>query len=142
MFLHLTRLNDDTDQTIGRLALKDDNGKTIFSMSTLELPWEHNITKESCIPCGFYVVKKRYSLKYGLHLHILNVSGRELILIHSGNFKTDTKGCILVGDSLKDINNDGLLDVINSKRTLKFLLEMMPLATTIKIVNAPNVWKV
>ena len=45
-----------------------------------------------------------------------------MILIHSGNYFTDILGCILVGESFKEINHDGYLDVVNSKVTLSKLV--------------------
>ena len=62
---------------------------------TIELPWRYNLTGVSCIPGGRYELAKRYSLKFGWHLWVMNVPGRELILIHPANdAMTELKGCI------------------------------------------------
>jgi len=62
---------------------------------TIELPWKNNRTGVSCIPEGRYVIKKRFSLKFGWHLLLMNVPGRALILIHpANNARRELKGCI------------------------------------------------
>ena len=48
---------------------------------------------------------------------------RSEILIHKGNYYTDILGCILIGSDLADINKDGLLDVTNSKNSVRRLME-------------------
>lgn len=121
MNLKLIRYDEDENQIIGKLDVVDDNGDTLYSFSTLELPWKNNQRRVSCIPYGRYMVIKRWSEKYGNHFILLDVPNRDYILIHFGNYKRDTKGCILVGDGVTDINGDGLLDVTNSKNTMKKL---------------------
>lgn len=142
MYLRLNRIDDNHLQTVGRLSLCDSHKAVIFSMATLELTWAHNSKNVSCIPCGWYAVKKRWSIKYGHHLHIQDVVNRSMILIHSGNFVGDTKGCILVGTGFRDIDGDGTLDVVNSKFALKTLLKMIPDSLTLVIKNDKNLWKV
>ena len=62
---------------------------------TIELPWLGNQKGISCIPEGEYVLKKRFSPKFQWHLHLKNVPGRDLILIHPANdAKTELLGCI------------------------------------------------
>jgi hypothetical protein len=54
-----------------------------------------NQRRISCIPEGEYVLKKRYSAKFGWHLHVIHVPGRDLILIHPANdAKKELLGCI------------------------------------------------
>jgi hypothetical protein len=98
-----------------------DNG---FTCDTLELPWLNNASQISCIPKGVYKVVPRQSAKYGRHLHVTNVQGREFILIHWGNYAgsnnpatghPDIKGCILVGYGYADLNGDGLPEITRSK---------------------------
>ena len=121
----LTRISDDGRQTLGHLKLI--NGKKELDLVTLELPWKDNERQISCIPKGSYEVKLRWSPKYGTHYHVLNVPNRDLILIHSGNFTKDTKGCILVGKKFADINKDGLLDVAMSRDALNEMLKFFDL---------------
>lgn len=89
---------------------------------TLELPWQNNEEGSSCIPAGTYLAKYRLSPSNGDVIELQNVVGRTYIQIHSGNYTSQIKGCILIGDSLRDINTDGVPDVTNSKQTLSALL--------------------
>lgn len=51
-----------------------------------------------CIEAGKYVAVYEYSAKFKKHLiELKNVRNRTEIKIHSGNFRRDTRGCILVG---------------------------------------------
>jgi hypothetical protein len=120
----LKRTLSQDKQTLGTLELFDDANKKLFECKTLELPWLNNKKQKSCIPKGTYKVVTRKSPKYGFHFHVTNVENRDMILIHSGNYFTDILGCILVGDSLKELNNDGYLDVVNSKTTLSKLVKI------------------
>ena len=104
-----------------------------FKFVTLELPWKNNQRKVSCIPPGTYKGVKRTSPKYGLHVHILDVPGRDLILMHNANYVTQLEGCVAVGEAIKDINADGTLDVTNSVKTLKKLVSLLPDSFTIVI---------
>lgn len=122
----IKRFSHETKQTLGELSLFDNNGKEIFNCKTLELPWLDNATQKSCIPTGTYKVIQRTSQKFKKHFHVTEVPGRSYILIHAGNYHWDILGCILVGDSLKDINNDGFRDILNSKNTLNKLLSLAP----------------
>lgn len=125
--IEITRLyelpmNGTTKQTIGELIVVEDN-KIIFDCKTLELPNIDDKNKVSCIPAGEYRATKYHSPTKGEVLLLHNVYGRSMIEIHYGNYYTQILGCILVGDSLGDVNNDGLTDVLNSKKTLAKLLE-------------------
>ena len=104
-----------------------------FKFVTLELPWKNNQRKVSCIPPGTYKGVKRTSPKYGLHVHILDVPGRDLILMHNANFVTQLEGCVAVGEAIKDINADGTVDIANSVKTLKKLVSLLPDSFTIVI---------
>ncbi len=115
----------NTKQSIGQLHVIEGD-KAIFSCCTLELPNKDNKVRVSRIPRGNYKVVKRTSAKFKEHFHILDVTGRTYILIHSGNFHTQILGCVLVGSAFRDINVDGYTDVVSSKNTLNKLLEIMP----------------
>ena len=114
-FLYRTMLQPE--QTLGELQVDD------FKCYTLELGWNNNEVRKSCIPDGVYKVRPHNSPKFGATFWIKQVPNRTAILIHSGNFNTHTKGCVLVGDDHTDVNGDGLLDVVNSKATMKKLLQ-------------------
>jgi hypothetical protein len=62
---------------------------------TIELPWLGNQKRISCIPEGEYILQKRFSPIFKWHLHLMNVPGRDLILIHPANdAKKELLGCI------------------------------------------------
>ena len=85
---------------------------------TLELPWKDNQPNISCIPAGYYIAQYRNSPSNGDVIELKGVPNRSYIQVHSGNYTSQIEGCILVGDSIKDINKDGVLDVANIKDTL------------------------
>ena len=120
----LNRYSENETQTLGKLDVFCGNDH-IFSCFTLELTWLNNKNYVSCIPKGKYFVKPYSSDKYPEVFQVTNVKGRDKILIHWGNYHFDILGCILVGDSTYDINDDGLLDVTNSKRTLEDLKDIV-----------------
>ena len=63
--------------------------------NTIELPWLQNQRHISCIPEGRYELVKQFAPKYGLHLLVLDVKGRDGILIHPANdARRDLRGCI------------------------------------------------
>lgn len=97
-----------------------------FRCVTLELPNKDNNSNVSCIPRGTYVCEKWTSPSKGECLRILDVPNRTDVLVHAGNYTSQILGCCLVGDSLTDMNADGILDVTNSKKTLEKLLAAIP----------------
>lgn len=125
MKVAIDRLTEGEKQTEGLLTVFLDD-KKIFNCYSLELPWLDNQHQVSCIPKGTYNVEKRYSTKYKHHFHVLDVPNRSYILIHNGNYNWHTKGCILVGKTLTDINKDGLRDTTSSVETLNKLNEILP----------------
>lgn len=109
------------DCTIGRLRFGN------FQCWTLELPLLNNATDVSCIyPAGGYRGYKHFSARNGDVIAIDNVMDRTNIQIHSGNYTSQILGCILVGDSVKFLDDDWIPDVTNSKRTLSKLLALLP----------------
>ena len=107
-------------QTLGRLVVFD-GAKVRLQILTLELPDLGNQQNVSCIPEGKYEVHRIYSPKFGKCFHVQDVPGRSEILIHKGNYNKDTHGCILVGMGHADINEDGVMDVIESTRAMEKL---------------------
>jgi hypothetical protein len=109
------------DCTLGVLTCGD------FKCFTLELPWRDNERNVSCIPrAEGYKGVKFLSNKNGSAIKIINVMNRDHIQIHKGNYTSQIEGCILVGDSIKFLNEDGIPDVTNSKKTMNKLLELLP----------------
>jgi len=129
----LVRLEDDGKQTLGELNVYNGLEK-IFSCKTLELPYLMNIQNISCIPVGLYTVVPRYSEKYKNHYHVIDVDRRDSILIHVGNYKTQTEGCILIGKDFVFINDDEYLDISSSRKTLKELLKTAPEGFRLEII--------
>ena len=83
---------------------------------TLEPPWLDNESDISCIPTGEYALIPYTSEEHGQTFKLVNVNnhvypdevtgdGRYDIIIHIGNIKKNTKGCILIGKGLGFINN-------------------------------------
>jgi hypothetical protein len=62
---------------------------------TIELPWLVNQRRISCIPEGEYILQNRFSPKLKWHFQLMDVPGRDLILIHPANdAKLELLGCI------------------------------------------------
>lgn len=79
------------------------NGQEICK--TIELPWNRNQRRISCIPEGIYRIKKRYSQKFKWHFEVLNVRNRSAILLHpANNAKKELFGCIA---PVTDITGEG-----------------------------------
>jgi hypothetical protein len=136
MKLILTRHKDQhtKNQVTGTLKITD-AGSVVFECKTLELPWKNNERRVSCIlpdpddpSTKIYVLKRTNqspSFKYP-HLDILDTPDRTAVKIHAGNYHTQILGCVLVGESLVDMNNDGELDVTSSRKTLDKIMALVP----------------
>ncbi len=125
------KLNEQYRMIIKRLYLKDRtlgvlSWGDIFNCCVLELPWLNNRVDKSCISGGIYLCRKINSPAHGWCIEILDVYGRTLLRMHSGNFLRDTKGCPLIGDGFHDLDGDGKLEVTNSVKTLKRLMAILP----------------
>lgn len=134
MKAQITRTIKSNRQTLGEFILMDAKGTILFKCKTLELPWLNNQKQKSCIPTGLYDVVPRSSEKFTKHFHILNVPNREYILIHTGNYRTQILGCVLVGAEFKELNGDGDLDVTSSKATLDKILSLAPKGFQLTII--------
>lgn len=113
----LYRISKTDKQTLGELQVGD------FKCFTLELPDRQNARKKSCIPEGTYRVVRHKSPKFGNCFWLKDVPNRSAILIHPGNYYYHTLGCILVGTNQKDVNKDGLIDNVSSKKAMEALLD-------------------
>ncbi|MDP9042340.1 MAG: DUF5675 family protein, partial [Bacteroidota bacterium] len=53
------------------------NGKILLHgrliVYTIELPWQNNLARVSCIPEGRYELRKRWSPRFLRHLQVMNV---------------------------------------------------------------------
>jgi len=105
--------------TMGELTIEGSD----FKCFTLEPPWKNNESDISCIPKDGYAASKIKSRKNGLCIELENVHDRFYVQIHAGNWVNQTKGCILVGDSIKNSHN-GIM-VTNSRKTLAHLMSIL-----------------
>ena len=94
MELRLQRESSTNTLTFGKLYIND-----AYFCETLEDPVrDKKITGKTAIPPGRYKVLLTYSPRFKKTLPLLlNVPGFIGIRIHSGNYATDTEGCILIG---------------------------------------------
>ena len=107
MNIKLTRL-DYTDKGIfGHMEWEG------FDCVTLE-------NDELEIPAGTYKVTLFDSPRFKRKVPLIHVAGRTLIEIHPGNWETDSKGCILVGE-----NRNGFA-IEHSRDTFAQMMAMWP----------------
>jgi hypothetical protein len=85
----------DKRATLGILTVV---GKEHNPFFTLENPLRET-NKDSRIPAGEYVCAPYSGAKFKDVYILKDVPDRTFILIHPGNFESDTEGCILVGKS-------------------------------------------
>jgi hypothetical protein len=126
--LRLVRLSDDGNQTLGVLEIyaRETDSAPVARFFTLEPSWKNNQQRKSCVPIGRYRLERRTSAKYGLHLHLRGTEPeRALVLIHAGNERAHTEGCILVGTGTEDLGRDGDLDVTGSRTALTQLMNLV-----------------
>lgn len=123
--------------TYGNCQVINELGCAIFDCKTLELPWKENKRSVSCIPEDEYdVVKEGPTVKRPyIYFRVLNVPGRDGILWHPGTYTSHIKGCTLPGEKLLDINEDGVLDITNTAKTLKKLVDLLPDKFKLSISN-------
>jgi len=117
----------DEKQTLGKLKLIGDKQDVFFECDTLELADKGNHPQISCIPKGIYNVVKvgpTHAIPYD-HFAIQNVPNRSGVCIHIGNYNSDIRGCVLVGKGYGDLNKDGELDILNSKKTFAKLMGLV-----------------
>lgn len=115
-------------ETLSTLNVKDEEGTIIFACKGLEPPDKNNQRGISCINEDTYTVRKELKSPHHdyPHFRVEDKHGRSGVLWHVGNDFGDTEGCYLPGDSFGDRNKDGVLDVLNSRETLKKLYAILP----------------
>lgn len=130
----LLRIKSDDTRTLGILHIFSDIN-LIGSFVTLELPWNNNQIKKSCIYPGKYNVIPIKSPTHGNCFEIENVTKRKNIQIHVLNFPKETEGCIGIGKSFEDIDGDKKLDIKSSTLALNELRRLCPEGFTLSITN-------
>lgn len=73
--LYLTVIQQSDHGTFGLLS----DPATGWTCFTGEPPWRDNRSNVSCIPAGEYVVKIRYSKKYGKVYHVKDVDRKSVV---------------------------------------------------------------
>ena len=114
----IERDNYTTNQTTGTIKVVNENNVIVFSAMTLELPWNDNKSRISCIPKGVYYCDRITSPKFGVCYRVNDVYNRLHILIHVGNYYTEILGCILIGQGLVKLDKNEDLDLVNSQMTM------------------------
>jgi len=116
----LKRFSDDGKQALGDLSYGS------FNCKTLERPYLSNMSSVSCIPKGVYECKWTFSTKFMKYTYeVMNVPNRTGIRIHPANWWSQLNGCIALGDSYGNLNNDKQADLLNSKKTLAEFEQLM-----------------
>lgn len=88
-----------------------------------------------CINTGKYVAAYEYSPKFKQHLiELKNVPNHTEIKFHSGNFRRDTRGCILVG------KRSGVGCVLDSRIAIDMLNTMAKNARKSNVKIEVEVW--
>jgi hypothetical protein len=129
---------------------------------TMELPWRNNqrdnpktIENEaSCIPYGIYIVEKQdpsFGRDYG-YFRFRAIEGRVInkwaldsngnpmsaILMHRITYVKDLLGCIGIGSRFKDLNKDGVPDMVESGKKLQWMYENLPDVFELEIKKKPT----
>ena len=125
----------DKNQTLGKCTVYDECNKPLFSALSLERGWRNNENRVSCVPLGTYTVVLEYSDKFEMDLwELKNVPNRSECKFHSANYWFQLNGCIALGRTLADINNDDYQDVTSSKSTMKDFHEALKGETQIDLI--------
>lgn len=115
MKVRLTRFLQNDKCSLGALVAEG------FRAYTMEPPWKNNKPNISCIPPGEYECYWHRSPKYGWVYLVSGVPDRSHILIHPGNIPQHTRGCILPGSQLGEIQ--GHTAVLTSRNTVRKLFK-------------------
>lgn len=112
MHIRLERFQKAGDAVIGRIQWIDGG---CFSLEDIK----------DIIPAGVYELKPHFGKKYqGVPRLWPDPKGRSCILIHAGNYTTDTRGCILVGTGYGKLKSgEGI--VTHSQKALAKMLDAL-----------------
>jgi hypothetical protein len=112
--LTLERIHQFDDCTIGILSCEGS-----IQCYILELPYKDNKNYISSIPVGRYKCIHFDGVQYKDVWQLLDVPNRSAILIHWGNWATNTRGCLIAGSNFGKLK--GKNAVLNSKVALNSL---------------------
>lgn len=120
------RKNGNKDQTLGFCNVQNEMFVPLFSSISLERGKRFNAQNISCIPKGQYKVVLEYSDKFKCMLwEIKDVPNRSECKFHAANYFSELNGCIALGIKPSDINNDGQIDITQSKTTMNSFHEAL-----------------
>ena len=134
----LVRNKQTAKQILGTLLFYDDDGNLIGTLRSLELPNKGNSILASCLPAGYYMVKRILSKHYGLTFQVLGVPDRSSSLFHVGNSQWQTLGCILVGQDVCYVNADNDLDVLSSMAAMQSMVAWSDELFQLVITDVPS----
>ena len=119
IYFRVYRFHQDENQTTGGCLILGKDKIPLFSAISLERGWRNNEVDVSCIPIGEYELVYEYSDRFEQYLwEIKDVPCRTECKFHSANYWYQLNGCITLGVFPRDINNDGYIDVLSSRKTL------------------------
>lgn len=110
-----------------------------FTSQSLERGWLNNAKNISCIPAGIYKLKLEWSPRFQQDLwEIYDVPNRRECRFHAANFSRQLNGCIALGKTRTDLDNDGLIDVTHSRDTMAKFHKAMQNETlaTLHVINS------
>ncbi len=109
----LTRISQSNEGTFGMMDDEDGNQLCV----TIEPPPD---IQHPCIPAGIYDCIPHNGERWKHVWEITNVPGRSSILIHAGNTDADTRGCVVVGTKVGELNgNQAVLESLNALNKLR-----------------------
>lgn len=125
--------------SLGFCIVTGQQNNILFSSQSLERGWLNNRKNVSCIPAGIYKLKLEWSPRFQKDLwEIYDVPNRRECKFHAANFSRQLNGCIALGQKRADLDNDDLLDITNSRNTMKKFHSAMGTETeaTLHIINS------
>ncbi len=135
--IRIERVFQNENKTLSECAIMQ--GRSILTTFVgIELPWQGNQPNVSCVPPGMYrafAVKRASNGRYAIWLQ--DVKNRSQVMIHTANFVRQLRGCLAPGREWKDIDNDGILDVIRSAEVMREIEQHIPLhdECRVEIIN-------
>ena len=117
--VHIYRTAGNDKLTLGSCTVYD-GSIPIMSCFSLERGWLDNQSNISCVPEGVYEIVWEYSPRFQTMLwELKGVPNRSECKFHSANHWHQLNGCIALGRSITDFDNDGYVDLTSSKSTMK-----------------------